>query len=391
MSVRLSYLIDDVHRGLRAAESSESLGDMTAAQRHYLAVAKDLYLIADIAEDENSKNLRLQQAEAMQERAEDCQRRKNKAKNQQAQESSVTTMPPSTTTNRPKYNNQHDDEEGNSQFQPVNAEDKLTFADVVGQQALVHEIRLRMIEPLLYPELAQQAEMKIGGGMLLYGPPGTGKTLMARAVAGEVDAAFYTVKASDLMNQFVGNTEKAIAALFAQARSHERAVLFFDEIEALVPKRKGQSSTVMARVVPQFLAEMDGFEKSKDNTLMIIGATNEPWAIDEAILRPGRFDVPIYVGLPDQEARKELLRRQFQSKPTIIDDYETLANDADGLSGADIKEVGFTVAQLVFQRLKENRNAQVSQTEISELLINQRRSVSQKQINEFIRWKNNSR
>lgn len=386
MNVRLSYLIDDVHRGLRAAESSESLGDMTAAQRHYLAVAKDLYLIADIAEDENSKKLRLQQAEAMQERAEDCQSRINEAKNKRKNETIVTTKPPSTTTNRPKYKNQHDDEEGNSQFQPVNTEDKLTFADVAGHKSLVNEIRLRMIEPLLYPELAQKAEMKIGGGMLLYGPPGTGKTLMARAVAGEVDAAFYTVKASDLMNQFVGNTEKAIANLFAQARSHERAVLFFDEIEALVPKRKGQSSTVMARVVPQFLAEMDGFEKSKCNTLMIIGATNEPWSIDEAILRPGRFDVPIYVGLPDQEARKELLKRQLQSKPTIIDDYETLANDADGLSGADIKEVGATVARLAFQRLKDNPNAHVSQTEISDILIKQRRSVSDKQLRDFQRW-----
>ncbi len=392
VSVRLQYLLKDVLDNIQRAEHAENLGDYLTAQQQYLYAAEGFNNVAKLLSfDAEEQNLRLRQSQAMRERAEAC------AKMVAGVAQKNTKNLQNTTTNSPKpyvpqvsspsmhkVENREDDEA--EDFSVVHSSDMLTFSDVVGQESLIEEIRLRMIEPLFFPELAKKVGMKIGGGVLMYGPPGTGKTHIAKAVAGEVDAVFYNIKASDLMNQFVGNTEKSIAKLFARARQHQRAIIFLDEIEALVPKRKGQSSTVMARVVPQFLAEMDGFSKNTDNTLMVIGATNEPWAIDSAILRPGRFDIHIYVGLPDKIARAELLKRHLSHRATDIENYEALADDAEGLSGADIAEIGNSVARMAFKLLKENPDSLVPQSEVSNLLHKQKRSISEKQLAEFKKW-----
>lgn len=224
----------------------------------------------------------------------------------------------------------------NGSFRPEMPDRSLGFDHVAGLEDAKREIRLRMILPFVHRDTARAFGIETGGGLLLYGPPGTGKTLLARATATELDAPFFSIKAADIMSKWVGEAEKNVAALFAAARSHERAVVFIDEIEALVPVRAGNGSTVMARVVPQFLAEIQGFHQHA-GSLLVMGATNEPWAIDPAMLRPGRFDVHIHVGLPDATARRAQLARLLENRPLAMDvDSDRLAELAAGLSGADI-------------------------------------------------------
>jgi transitional endoplasmic reticulum ATPase len=217
---------------------------------------------------------------------------------------------------------------------------RVRFDDVAGLDEVKEQIRLKLIYPFRHKEAAAKYGIRPGGGVLLYGPPGTGKTLVARAVAGEVDAAFYTVRPSEVLSKWVGDSEKNVAELFRQAREHPVSVIFIDEIEALVPARRESRSTVMSRVVPQILAELEGFATAGSNPLLFLGATNEPWSLDPAVLRPGRFDAHVYVGLPDLAARAKMLELHLEDRPVAGDvDLGALAVRLDGYSGADIRNV----------------------------------------------------
>lgn len=223
------------------------------------------------------------------------------------------------------------------------------FRDVIGLDDAKRAIDLALIRPLRHPEEARRLGVRIGGGLLLYGPPGTGKTLLARAVAGEVDAPFYPIKASDIMSQWVGQAERNLARLFGSARSSPRAVIFMDELDALAPARGRNRSTVMARVVPQLLAEMDGFE-SPPSGLVFIGATNRPEDIDAAVLRPGRLDQAIEVAPPDAHAREELFRLHLRERDTDENlCFADLAARTEGLTGADIAAICRHAAKRAFE------------------------------------------
>ena len=228
-------------------------------------------------------------------------------------------------------------------------ESGITFDDVAGLEKVKEEIRLKLIYPFEHKDEAVKYGLRSGGGILLYGPPGTGKTLIAKAVAGEIAADFFSIKPSSLMNQFVGNTEKKIANLFSMARECDRAVIFIDEIESLMPKRHGQKSTIMSRVVPQFLTELDGADASNENVL-ILGATNEPWSLDSAALRPGRFDEKIYVHPPDFTARKTIFELNLRKRPlTLSIDFDALAERTDNYNGADISYICDKAAGIPFK------------------------------------------
>jgi len=226
---------------------------------------------------------------------------------------------------------------------------EVSFRDVAGLEEVKQKIRELIIEPFLHPEKARKWGIKAGGGVLLYGPPGNGKTLLAKAVAGEAGAEFFYVKASDIMSKWVGESERRVAELFSQARACERAVIFIDEIDALLPKRSSGGSTVMQRVVPQFLAEMDGIGSESGN-LLLLAATNVPWNLDPAALRPGRFDFRFYVSLPDFEARKRIFELNLQVPKEEGFDFARLAELTSGYSGADIKLICDEAKRAVFMR-----------------------------------------
>jgi transitional endoplasmic reticulum ATPase len=226
----------------------------------------------------------------------------------------------------------------------------LRFDDIAGLEDVKDEIRLKMLYPFRHPDLAERFGVQPGGGVLLYGPPGTGKTMLARATAGELDATFFTVSAADLLSKWVGEAEQNVKALFDAATRADRSVIFIDEIESLVPARRDDAgSGVMQRVVPQLLQGMEGFSKKKGQPVLFMGATNVPWQLDPAVLRPGRFDEKVYVGLPDLPARRRLLDIHLGSRPVADDvDLDGIADRLEGYSGADIKYLCDRAATIPF-------------------------------------------
>lgn len=212
------------------------------------------------------------------------------------------------------------------------------FEDVAGLDDVKKAITERIILPRKYPDVYKRFRKKAGGGILMYGPPGTGKTFVARATAGEVGAKFYSVKCSDILSKWFGDAEQNVRNLFETARAQEAAVIFFDEFEAIGTTRDG-SDPAMQRLIPEILAQMDGFEKH-EGTLLFIAATNKPWMLDSAFLRPGRFAERIYVPLPDEAARRYMLERYYRHLPVADDvDFVSLVRRTDGYSGSDIHEL----------------------------------------------------
>lgn len=212
-----------------------------------------------------------------------------------------------------------------------------SFADVAGLDEAKEAIRIKMIYPLEHADVYAALGKSSGGGVLLFGPPGTGKTLLARAAAHEIGAAFYAVKCSDIVSKWVGESEKNIAALFDAARGNERAVIFFDELDSLFFKRG--SDVHNDRRVNELLQQIDGFS-SKGSGLMVLGATNNPWAVDEAAMRPGRFSQKIYVPLPDAAARRWMIERKLKKTKTDGSiDIDGITARTEGYSGADIAEL----------------------------------------------------
>jgi len=257
------------------------------------------------------------------------------------------------------------------------------FEDVAGLDEVKEEIRNKLIYPFLHPEKAKLYGIRTGGGILLYGPPGTGKTYIARAVANEVDAVFYSIKPSEVMSKWVGESEQNIKKLFQNARNNERSVIFIDEVEALIPKRRSSGSTVMQRVVPQILAELEGVDTKNDN-LLFIGATNEPWSIDPAALRPGRFDEKIYVPPPDFEARKKIFELNFRDKPLGKIDFDKLAQLADGYSGADIRHICIKASLIPFKEsINTGEERKISLEDILSVMEKIKPSISEEMVKKY--------
>jgi AAA+ superfamily predicted ATPase len=215
---------------------------------------------------------------------------------------------------------------------------QLSFEDVGGMERVKEEIRMKIILPLRQPDLFKAYGKKVGGGILLYGPPGCGKTYLARATAGEVQAGFLSIGISDVLDMWIGQSEKNLHAVFEQARAHRPCVLFFDEVDALGASRSDMLKSGGRQIINQFLSELDGVSASNEGVL-ILAATNTPWHLDPAFRRPGRFDRILFVPPPDQAARATILRLLLKGKPVAELDFDALAKKTDGFSGADLKAV----------------------------------------------------
>lgn len=214
----------------------------------------------------------------------------------------------------------------------------VNFSDVGGMEAVKKEIELKIIKPLLHPELYKAYGKKTGGGILLYGPPGCGKTFIAKATAGQVNAKFISVGLNNILDMWVGNSEKNLHEIFELARNNTPCVLFIDEIDALGVSRSDMKQSSGRHLINQFLQELDGINSTNEGVL-IIGATNTPWNLDPAFRRPGRFDRIVFVPPPDTASRESILRLKLKNKPTATIDLQTIAKKAEYYSGADIDAI----------------------------------------------------
>lgn len=214
----------------------------------------------------------------------------------------------------------------------------IDFNDVGGMENVKKEIEIKIIHPLQHPDLFKAYGKKIGGGILLYGPPGCGKTHIARATAGQVNARFINVGLNEILDMWMGSSEKNLHQIFDYARRNAPCVLFFDEVDALGASRSDMKQSAGRHLINQFLLELDGVEHTNDGVL-ILGATNTPWHLDPAFRRPGRFDRLIFVPPPDNAARESILQLKLKDKPTDNVDYTALSKSMPEYSGADIEAV----------------------------------------------------
>lgn len=221
---------------------------------------------------------------------------------------------------------------------PVPIRSDVKFVHVGGMAALKDEIRKKIVLPMQRPEVYRAYGKKAGGGILMYGPPGCGKTFLAKATAGEVDAGFLSIGIHDVLDMWIGKSERNLHSIFEAARAHKPCVLFFDEVDALGRARSEMRHGAGRETINQFLAELDGLGADNEGVL-VLAATNAPWHMDSAFRRPGRFDRVIFVPPPDEPARADIVRLLLAGKPQEDVDAVAIAKKTERFSGADLKAV----------------------------------------------------
>jgi transitional endoplasmic reticulum ATPase len=226
----------------------------------------------------------------------------------------------------------------------------ITYEDIGGIRNEVARVREMIELPLRHPELFKRLGVEAPKGVLLHGPPGTGKTLLAKAVANETNASFYTIGGPEIMSKYYGESEEKLRNIFEQAEKNAPSIIFIDEIDSIAPKREEVSGEVERRIVAQLLSLMDGM--SSRGKVVVIGATNRVNAVDPALRRPGRFDREIEIGVPDRDGRLEVLQIHTRGMPLAKDvDLEKLADISHGFVGADLQALSKEAAMRALRRV----------------------------------------
>lgn len=303
----------------KAARKREGSGNYEDARQLYLKAAKSFLHASKLSESGDTIKLRRGMAETFYSKA----------------VSLKTDSRGSVKTRGGRGGGEGGDKE-KEEIQPIE-KPKLKFADVGGLSEVKEEIRKAIVYPIQHPELYEMYGKRAGEGILLYGPPGCGKTFIAKAAAGECDAPFLNLKISDILDKWLGESEKKVRNAFESAAKYAPSILFFDEIDAIGGRRSGEQSDHAKRLVNELLIQMDGVE-SRDKTL-VLAATNEPWAVDPALRRPGRFSKLVLVPNPDNEARRGIFKLHLRNRPVEDLDFGGLAKLTNGYSSADIAQI----------------------------------------------------
>ena len=263
----------------------------------------------------------------------------------------------------------------------------IKLTDIAGLDDAKLALEERVILPLKHKDVYAKYNKQTGGGILLYGLPGTGKTMFAQAVATELDAKFFSIKCSDIESKWIGEGEKRVKDLFTRAKKCERAVIFFDEFDSL-GRRRSEENDNGSNVLQEILTQMQGVEVSP-NTLLVVAATNCPWQLDGALLRPGRFNEKIHIPLPDKAARRFILERGLRKCPLADDvDLDYVAERLDGCNGADVAEFCEKVKMILIRKeISKTPDLTLTASDIETVLTKTKTSVLQRdmdKMNEFI-------
>jgi transitional endoplasmic reticulum ATPase len=365
---------DTFERHKQKGLDARRAGQWDSARIYLLEAARAMLELSKQAQGEELIQARRETAAKLLELARDCEKAKTENRRQ---------------SNGPARESAADAESTTSAGQwLVKERPSLRFDDVAGLEGVKQDIRLKMIYPFEHADLAAKFGIRPGGGVLLYGPPGTGKTMLAKATAGEIDAAFFRISPADVLSKWVGEAEQNIKKLFDAAASEKRSIIFIDEIEALVPARRDEGSSVMQRVVPQILQGMEGFDKKSGQPILFMGATNVPWQLDPAVLRPGRFDEKVYIPLPDATARRKMLEIYLSHRPLAGDVVlDKLAELLEGYSGADIKYLCDRAATVPFlSSVASGVEGQITAAIFHDAIHDTPRSVTGEMLRKFDQW-----
>jgi transitional endoplasmic reticulum ATPase len=382
----MSLSFDTFERYKQRGLDARRAGQWDSARVYLLEAARTMLELSKQASTDSLKDARRATAEKFLNLARDCEEAKQANRRPPAGDraSGESGKP----RDRAQREQTGDEKSTDAADWMVKEKPTIKFDDVAGLEDVKTDIKLKMLYPFTHAELAERFGIRAGGGVLLYGPPGTGKTMLAKATAGEIEAAFFVISPADILSKWVGEAEQNIKKLFDAASQEPRSIIFIDEIEALVPARRDEGTSVMQRLVPQILQSVEGFAKSKTSAVMLMGATNVPWQLDPAILRPGRFDEKVYIPLPDHAARKKMLEIYLGKRPLADDvDFDRIATRLNGYSGADIRYIADRAAIIPFMKAVAGEGEQPIDLRIIESVISEAApSVSPEAVKRFEDW-----
>lgn len=276
---------------------------------------------------------------------------------------------------------------------------KITLKDVAGLDEVKEQIKLNILLPLKDPDLYYKYCDKVGSRILMYGPPGCGKSFIAEAIAGELKCAYAVINTYDVLSKYVGEAPRKIKEIFQEANKYEKCLIFFDELDSLFASRESDESNYSKDVLTSILTCLSGFNTNNEKNLkIIIGATNRPWILDSALLRGGRFDTHIYIGLPDDKAREFMIKRAIKNNPSLLEntdvDISILVKKFDSYSGADISSIMEKIKQKVLLRASMNKENGLNQDEhitlndVENVMAKYRNSITKESLKAFMAFKN---